>query len=153
MVGNQATIEQVADKCGIRYAYIPEQDTFSHPSAFFFFSPQGQMIRYLNGLDGDLASTLRPAIVEAGEGRVGGVIDRLMYFASCYEFDPVTGKYSLVARQIMRWGSVLTIACLLLGLVPYWIGRRRKLRSTDRPDQDLNEFPTGGQHNPREVHP
>ncbi len=153
LVGNQATIEQVADACGIRYEYIPEQDSFSHPSAFIFCSPQGQIIRYLNGLEGNLASTLRPAIVEAGEGRVGGVIDRMMYFASCYEYDPTSGKYTLVARKIMRWAATLTIVGLLIGLVPFWFGRRRALRSTSGPENDLNEFPTGTAPSPSEVHP
>lgn len=125
LVGNEATIRAATEACGIRFRYIPEQDSFSHPAAFIFCSPQGQIVRYLDGLDGELEKKIRPALIEAGEGRVGNILDRAMYFTSCYEYDPVSGKYSFVARRIMMWGSVLTIICLLIGLVPYWIGRRR----------------------------
>lgn len=152
LVGNQATIETAADRFGVRYKYIPEQDTFSHPSAFIFCSPQGQIVRYLNGLEGDLAQSLRPAIIEAGEGRIGGVVDRMMYFASCYEFDPVSGKYTLVARRIMSWAGALTIAGLLIGLVPYWIGRRRQAASKNGPNGSLSDF-SAAAGAPREVHP
>lgn len=153
LVGNQASIEQAADACGIRYKYIPEQDTFSHPAAFIFCSPQGQIIRYLNGLEGNLNETLKPAIIEAGEGRVGGVIDRLMYFASCYAYDPVSGKYSWVAHRIMRIGAVLTVFGLLIGLAPYWIGLRRKKRAADSNDTDVHDLLNGAAHLPREVLP
>lgn len=125
LVGNEATIEQAADRCGIRYEYIPEQDSFSHPSAFIFCSGQGQIIRYLNGLDGDLKQKLKPAIIEAGEGRVGGLMDRMLYFASCYEFDATTGRYTLAARNLMKWGGAATVIALVVALVPYWLGRRR----------------------------
>jgi protein SCO1/2 len=153
LVGNQAAIEQAADACGIGYEYIPEQDSFSHPSAFIFCSAQGQIIRYLDGLDGQLGTKLKPAIIEAGEGRVGGVIDRLLYFSSCYEYDPVSGKYTPVARNIMKWASVLTLLALAIGLVPYWIGRRRATPVEADADRNTNTFSPGSAHAPREVHP
>jgi protein SCO1/2 len=131
LVGNQNAIEQAADACGIGFRYIPEQDSFSHPSAFIFCSPQGKIVRYLNGLDGQLEQSLKPAIIEAGEGRVGSLIDKALYFASCYEYDPVSGKYSVVAMRLMKWAGALTVLGLLIGLVPYWIGRRRESGSTD----------------------
>lgn len=152
LVGNQATIEQAADRCGIRYEYIPEQDSFSHPSAFIFCSGQGQIIRYLNGLDGDLKEKLKPAIIEAGEGRVGGLIDRMLYFASCYEFDASTGKYTLVARNVMKWSGAATVLVLLVCLVPFWIGRRRWLSRQSSGDDSRDPlFPKNTPATPGEV--
>jgi protein SCO1/2 len=153
LVGNQAAIEQAADACGIRYEYIPEQDSFSHPAAFIFCSSQGQIIRYLDGLDGQLGAKVKPALIEAGEGRISGVVDRLLYFSSCYEYDPVSGKYSPVARNIMKWASVLTLVALVIGLVPYWIGRRKSSRAEVDSEPDPSEFLSEAAKMPREVHP
>ena len=125
LVGNEAAISQATEACGIRFRYILEQDSFSHPAAFIFCSPQGQIIRYLDGLDGELETKIRPALIEAGEGRVGTIFDKAMYFTSCYEYDPITGKTTLVAKRIMTVGGLLTMIALLVGLVPYWLVRRR----------------------------
>jgi protein SCO1/2 len=130
LVGSQPVIEQAAAACGITYVYVAEQNFYSHPSALIFCSPSGKIVRYLNGLDGELDTKLKPAIIEASEGRVGSVVDRALYFAGCYMWDPSSGKYTPVAMRIMRLGGVLTIAALVIGVVPFWF-RRSRLRSAD----------------------
>ena len=121
--GTKQTIGELAQACGFRYKYIPEQRIYSHPSAFIFCTPDGRIARYLDGLDGKLETSLKPALMEAGEGKIGSFVDKVIYFAGCYVFDPSTGKYSLAAINIMRLGAGITVVLVLIGLVPYWFRR------------------------------
>lgn len=136
LVGNLPSIESLADQCGVQYVYVPEEDFYSHPSVFVFCSPSGKIIRYLNGLDGDLASKLTPAIVEASEGKVGGLIDKALYFSGCYEWDPTTGKYTPVAMRLMRWGGALTAVVLIAAIAPFWISAARRKKHSGVATED-----------------
>ncbi len=121
--GEPEKIRKLADACGFRYKYVPEQKIYSHPAAFIFCTPAGRIARYLDGLKGELEKTLEPALVEAGQGRVGSVIDKLMYFSGCYVFDPDKGVYTKSAMGLMRVAAFGTVLVLLASLVPYWIRR------------------------------
>ncbi len=143
LVGNEAAISEAANACGIRFRYFAEQDSFSHPAAFIFCSPQGQIIRYLDGLDGEMETKIRPALIEAGEGRVGTFLDKAMYFTSCFEYDAVTGKTTLVAKRIMTVGGLLTLIALLVGLVPYWLVRRRAANTSEINPMDPKSLTSG----------
>jgi protein SCO1/2 len=150
LTGNEAAIHKAADACGIRYKYVVESDTFSHPAAFIFCSPQGEIIRYLDGLDRDLNGKIRPALIEASEGRMGTVIEQAMYFSSCFVYDPVSGKYTFVARRIMMYGAGATVVCLLVGLLPYWI-RRRKKEAPSKDEAGFQSNTAGGMPTTREA--
>ena len=121
---DKRTIRELADSCGFIYKYIPEQRLYSHPAAFIFCSPDGRIARYLDGLDGYLEKSLKPALLEAGEGKIGSLTDKVLYFAGCYSFDPSTGKYSPLAIGVMRLGAGATILALVVGVLPYWLRRR-----------------------------
>ena len=131
LVGSEAAIEQAAAVCGIRYVYVPEKNFYSHPAAFIFCSPSGKIVRYLNGLDGELAGKLKPAIVEASQGRVGSAVDRALYFSGCYIWDPASGKYTGTVMRIMRLGGILIVVAILAIAGPYWLRgpRRSKART------------------------
>ncbi len=129
--GNRENIERLADACGYRYKYLPDQKQFSHPAAFIFLTPDGRIARYLDGLSGDLDKTLQPALVEAGEGRIGSVFDKFMYFSGCYLYDPATGKYASQAMGLVRIGGLITVVLLVVTLVPYWFFRRGEPKGDD----------------------
>ncbi len=124
---DKQTIKQLADVCGFRYKYIPEQRFYSHPAAFIFCTSDGRIARYLDGLDGQLESSLKPALMEAGRGEIGSLVDKVIYFAGCYWFDPTTGQYSLAAISVMRLAGAVTVVVLLVTLTPYWF-RRTQVR-------------------------
>lgn len=133
--GKRKNIKELADACGFRYKYVPEQKIYSHPSAFIFCTPDGRIARYLDGLNGDLPKTLKPALLEAGQGKIGSVMDRVLYFSGCYVYDPATGKYSMSAMRLMRFAGAGTVIVLLVMLIPYWVRRNAapatKKRKTD----------------------
>jgi len=87
-------------------------------------TPKGTIARYLYGLEYP-EDTLRLALVESSQGRIGSSIDRLILF--CFHYDSSEGRYAPVARNIMKVGGGVTI--VLLGglvLVLSRAGSRRK---------------------------
>jgi protein SCO1/2 len=105
--GEEAAITAVAAALGYRYAYDAERDQFAHPAAAFVVNPAGRVSRVLSalGLDG---ADLRLALVEAGEGHVGSLGDRLRLL--CYGFDAVRGVYT---EAITLWLELAAIATVL----------------------------------------
>jgi protein SCO1/2 len=105
--GEDAAIKAVAAALGYRYTYDAEHDQFAHPAAAFVVNPAGRVSRVLSalGIDGP---GLRLALVEAGEGRVGSLGDRLRLL--CYGFDAARGVYT---ETITLWLELAAIATVL----------------------------------------
>lgn len=136
--GSKANINTLAESCGFKYKYIPAEKFYSHPAAFIFCTADGRISRYLDGLDGGLDRQLKPALIEAGQGKIGSLKDKVLYFSGCYIFDATTGKYSMSAIRLMRLAATVTVACLLIGIVPYWV--RRGGSKTAEADEDQNNY-------------
>ena len=110
---DSATTRKIADSLGFPYRYIPAGNDYSHPSATFVLSPSGMVCRYLYGIEAP-AQTLRLALVEAGEGKIGTSIDRAMLW--CFHFDPKSGSYTFAAWRFMQVGGFLS-AVVVAGLL------------------------------------
>ena len=120
LVGERDSIEVLADNCGVKYKYIHHQKLYSHPPVFILLSPKGKIVRYIHGLNYEPV-TIKRALVEAAEGKIGSSINRLTFITGCFLYDETTGKYSSQLMGIMRLGGICTMVLLLIGLVPYWI--------------------------------
>jgi hypothetical protein len=46
----------------------------------------------------------------------------------CFHYDAGAGKYGPAARQMMKLFGGLTLAALLIGMVPFWLRRRQRPR-------------------------
>ncbi len=132
LTGEDATIRQLAAQAGVKYKYLPAQKLFSHPPVLILVSPEGKLVRYLYGLDVK-AETLQLALVEAAAGKIGSPVYFALYFTGCYEYNDMTGQYTMQAMSLMRLGGLITIAGLVIGIGPYlfWRGRSRKADSED----------------------
>ncbi len=119
LTGSRDSIEVLADTCGFRYKYIPHQKLYSHPPVFILLSPEGKIVRYIHGLDYEPV-TIKRALVEAAEGKIGSSINRFTYITGCFLYDESTGKYTAHAMGIMRIAGAITAILILLALVPYW---------------------------------
>ncbi len=109
LTGNERSIRNLADTVGFGFKYLPDKDQYSHAAVFMVCTPDGRVSRYVYGVKFE-PETVRLALVEAGEGKVGSVSDRVLMF--CYQYDPQSGSYVPAAWNIMRAGGVL----VLLGL-------------------------------------
>ncbi|WP_271615450.1 SCO family protein [Bradyrhizobium sp. CCBAU 51627] len=107
-----ADVSRLLDAFGVRTIYDREHDQFAHPAAAFVVTSQGRISRALSALSVD-APSLRLALVEAGQGRVGRWTDQVHLL--CYGFDPASGVYTLAVRRLLlAAGSISVIVLALL---------------------------------------
>ena len=145
--GTQKNIRAMADACGFQYKYLPKARQYSHPAAFIFCTADGKISRYIDGLAGNLNTSMKPALVEASKGKIGSLADKVKYFAGCYYFDPTTGKYSTKAIGLMRLAGYATIFGLAIGIAPYWLSRRR---DNDREVKEIKDLDPPSDSGPEE---
>ena len=140
LTGEKEAIDYLADLCGYRYKYVPSQKLYSHPPAFILVAPDGKIVRYIPGLDYQ-PDTMEKALIETSEGKIGGsAFDWASYALGCFVFDESRGKYTFQAMALMRGGGILTVAGLIIGLVPYWFFRKggKAETSANQPAEDHN---------------
>jgi protein SCO1/2 len=114
LTGEEAAIRTATAALGYRYAYDAEHDQFAHPAAAFAVNAAGRVTRVLSGLTLDGAD-LRMALVEAGEGRVGSLGDRLRLL--CYGFDPVRGVYTEKITLWLELAAIFTLFGMAVAMV------------------------------------
>jgi len=119
LVGQEESIEPLAEAIGFRYTYDQEIDQYVHPSGIVVLTPEGQISRYFYGIDYP-ARDLRLGLVEAASNQIGSPVDQLLL--TCYHYDPVSGEYTLVIMDIIRIIGLLTVA--VIGVVLYFMFRR-----------------------------
>lgn len=140
LTGDEAAIEALLDAVGYRIRKIEGKDEYAHPTAVMFLSGSGKVTRYIYGMEIPPSDT-RQALVEASNGTVGNVVDKIRLY--CYQFDPNANSYTADAFAIMRIGGVL--ATVLLGglLFIFWRRERSRLDQDvfdDRMERGLDEY-------------
>ena len=122
LTGSQSSIKKLTDSLGFVFRWDEETQQFAHSPVAYSLSSKGMISRYLYGIE-FLSQTLRLALLEAGRGKVGNMIDRILLF--CYRFNPKENKYSLYAVNIMKAGGILIVIALISLLAPAWIKERK----------------------------
>ena len=143
LVGKKGEIDRVANAAGFQYEYDERQGQYGHPAVIMLAKPNGQMARYLYGLEYD-PKDLRFGLLEAASGRSTSTIEKVMLY--CYRYDPQEGKYVPFARNLMRLGGGLTIVILGSFFALMFVRERKRSRAlTDRADAvDQKEAPPSG---------
>jgi protein SCO1/2 len=129
LTGAAPDIRALADALGFRYAYDPGSRQYAHPACAFVLTPDGRISRYLYG------TTFRPfdmrlAVVEAAQGKVGTIVDRVLL--TCFRYDPSARKYGVYVLGVMRGGSAAVLLLFGLGLAAMV---RRNRRGNPQPGQ------------------
>jgi protein SCO1/2 len=119
LVGNEASIARVARAAGFKYRYDRRQDQYAHPAVLMLAKPNGELARYLHGLEFP-EQDVRLGLLEASQGRSISTIEKAIMY--CYTYDPVGAKYVLVARNVMKIAGGLTV--ILLGGFLFIMWRR-----------------------------
>ncbi|WP_232097194.1 SCO family protein [Gimesia maris] len=125
LCGQQASITKLAEAMGVQYNYIEDRKEYAHPAVLLICTPDGRISRYLYGI-GFPKQTLKLALVEASEGKIGSTIDRFLLF--CFHYDADKGRYAPTARNIMKIGGFATVFILTVVLIPYWRGRKGRVQ-------------------------
>jgi protein SCO1/2 len=110
LTSDQNAIDQITRAVGFNYAYDPLQDDYAHPAGVVILTPSGQISRYLYGLDFS-SNDLRLALVDAGSEHIGTLLDRALLV--CYHYDPLTGRYTPIALNVVRGGAAVGLLALV----------------------------------------
>jgi protein SCO1 len=109
LTGDEESIQRLTQAVGFRYNYDPTIKQFIHATGIIVLTPQGKVARYFYGIQYP-AGNLRLALVEASQGKIGNPVDEVLLY--CCEYDPMTGKYSLIISRVLQVGAAVTILSL-----------------------------------------
>jgi protein SCO1/2 len=123
LTGSQDSIDAATRAANFRYNFSAKTNLFAHASGVIVLTPDGRISRYFYGVEYP-GRDMRLGLVEASAGKIGTPIDHVLLF--CYQYDPSTATYSTAILRIIRLGGVLTILCIVGGIL---IFRRRDARS------------------------
>jgi len=118
------SLRALTEAFGVQPVYDREHDQFAHPAAAFVVTPDGRISRALSALAVD-ATSLRLALVEAGQGHIGRWSDQIHLL--CYGFDPASGAYTLAARRLLIATSCISVI-VLAALIGRLLRRERATR-------------------------
>jgi protein SCO1 len=110
LIGNAPPLETATRAAGYHYVYDREHDQFAHPAAAYVIAHDGRIVRVLSGL-GLTGDSLRLALVDAGQGRVGSLLDQIRL--CCFGFDPARGIYTASITKILTIACCVTVAVML----------------------------------------
>ncbi|MFL6415300.1 MAG: SCO family protein [Bryobacteraceae bacterium] len=122
LTGTSNSIHAVMNALGFHYRWDEKSRTFIHASGVILLSPEGQIARYLYGVNYE-PKDLKLGLVEASHNRIGSPVDQILLL--CYHYDPKTGKYGSTVMNTLRGAGILTLILLVSGMFLLW---RRDLR-------------------------
>jgi len=141
LTGSRESVEAATKAANFRFSFDAKNNLFAHASGVLLLTPDGRISRYFYGVEYP-GRDMRLGLVDASAGKIGTPIDHVLLF--CYHYDPTAATYSASILKIIRLAGVLTILCLVGGIL---ISRRRETLAAAR---NLSRPLAGGQE--RGVH-
>jgi len=138
LTGDEANIRKVTEAIGFGYRWDESRGEWAHGSAIFIATPDGRLSRYVYGLEFE-PKTVRLALLEAGEGRIGTTVDRFLLW--CFHYDDTTGQYTPHVMRIMQICGGITVIALGSGLLMLWRREARLRRAADS-DTLVSDMPS-----------
>ena len=110
LTGDRASIDALTQAIGYRYIYDPETDEYVHASGIAILTPNGKIARYLFGVE-FAPRDLQLGLLEAAQDQISSPIDAILLY--CFQYNPLTGKYTLAIYRLVRVAGVITVICIL----------------------------------------
>ena len=121
LTGSQESIDAATRAANFRFSFDAKSSLFAHASGVMVLTSDGRISRYFYGVEYP-GRDMRLGLVDASAGRIGTPIDHVLLY--CYHYDPSSARYSASILKIIRLGGVLTILCIIAGIL---IFRRREI--------------------------
>jgi protein SCO1/2 len=103
LTGDAANIRKFTDSIGFKFQKDGEHD-FSHPVTLVVVSPQGKIVRYLDGVS-FLPFDITMAVNEATKGTVSSTGHRVLMY--CFSYDPLKKSYVFNILKVV--GTVVVV--------------------------------------------
>jgi len=126
LTGSKESIETATQAANFRFSFDAKSSLFAHASGVMLLTPDGHISRYFYGVEYP-SRDMRLGLVDASAGKIGTPIDHVLLY--CYHYDPSAATYSASILKIIRLGGVLTILCIVGGIL---ISRRRETLAAAR---------------------
>ncbi len=123
LTGQKDSIDALTSAANFRYSFDERSGLFAHASGILLLTPDGRISRYFFGVNYP-GRDVRLGLVDASAGKIGTPGDRLLLF--CFQYDPTAARYSATILRIIRLGGLLTVVCIIGGIVLF---RRREARA------------------------
>jgi len=140
LTGPQESIDAATHAANFHYNFFAKTNLFAHASGVMLLTPDGRISRYFYGIEYP-GRDMRLGLVEASAGKIGTPIDHVLLF--CYQYDPTAATYSASILKIIRLGGVLTILCIIGGILVF---RRRDVLQQAKLRQPLSGITERGAH-------
>jgi protein SCO1/2 len=111
LTGNQAAIDQITAAVGFHFKKVGQD--FNHPGVIMVLSPDGRMMRYLQGTS-FLPFDIKMAVIEASKGHQMATVNRVLSF--CFAYDPQGRTYVFSTLKVV--GSVMVV---FIGMFVTWL--------------------------------
>lgn len=141
LTGTKESIDAATKAANFRYTFDSKTNLFAHASGIMLLTPDGRISRYFYGVEYP-GRDMRLGLVDASAGKIGTPIDHVLLF--CYQYDPSSATYSAAILKIIRLGGVLTILCIVGGILIF--RRREAAQSGTRRAQAIGNFHERGAH-------
>ncbi len=126
LTGEESQIKKLSEQLGFGYKWDEATKQYAHAAAAIILTPEGKVSRYLHGVAFD-SKTVRLSLVEASNGKIGGIIDSFVLF--CFQYDPDRRTYAFYAFNIMKYGAALCALAFFAFLFPNW---RRMIKESKK---------------------
>ncbi len=133
LTGTEDQIKKLSDQIGFGFRYDQETDEYAHSAAVFVMTPEAKLSRILYGIE-FLPKNLKFALLEASNGSVGTIVDRVLMF--CYRYDPDARGYSLYAMRLVQAGGFFMMVALFGYMGVFWWGERKRSRSNSKSENN-----------------
>ncbi len=117
LTGSQESIDAATKAANFRFSFDAKSSLFAHASGVMVLTSDGRISRYFYGVEYP-GRDMRLGLVDASAGRIGTPIDHVLLY--CYHYDPSSARYSASILKIIRLGGVLTILCIIGGILIFW---------------------------------
>lgn len=124
LTGPPSAREALMRAIGFRSWFDRRNGEYAHPAGIVLLSPGGRVTQYFFGVQ-FVPQSLRLALVSASEGRIGSFLDQLVLL--CCDYDPSTGRYSVLIARVLQGLGVLTL--LALGTLLFLLRRHEGKRA------------------------
>ena len=121
LTGDEDNIKRITKAVGFNYIKDPNEVDYVHAATVIFLSPDGKIVRYLNGTRFNPAD-LKLAVIDGAEGRARSFMQNLQKI--CFSYDPESRTYVLQLNRIILGITILFVA-LFGGFLAYMGSRRQ----------------------------